>query len=282
MRIGVCLLTDLPWAVAEPYWRELDELGAAHAWTYDHLCWGELPENPWYSTVVTLAAAAVVTTKVRLGAWVFSPNYRHPVPLARDLAGLQDVSGGRVICAVGSGGEPDATVLGQEFTRGQRTRRLGEFTDLLARALTEDHVDHDGEFFTARDARNRTGVPAPPVVVAANGPRGIALATAHDGWATTAAGVGDTVEDWWAEVARLSRIVDDSLAARAGEQPARPFDRYLNLDSCPRYSLSGKEFCRDQIGRAGDLGFTDVVVHRPRPDSPYAGDPAVLVDVLTG
>lgn len=268
MRIGVCILTDLPWARAEPLWRELDELPVAHAWTYDHLSWGPLPDAPWYSTVVTLTAAAAVTTRVRLGAWVFSPNYRHPVTLARELLGLQDVSAGRVLCAVGSGGEPDATALGQELTRGQRTRRLGEFVDLLGRCLTEDHVDHDGEFYAARDARNRTEVPTPPVIVAGNGPRSIALAVRTGAWATTAGNVGETVEEWWAEVGRLSRIADD--AGGAG------IDRYLNLDSCPRLALSSREFCLDQIGRAADLGFTDVVVHYPRPEAPYAGEAATL------
>lgn len=282
MRMGVCILTDLPWATAEPMWRELDDLPVAHGWTYDHLVWGTLPDDPWYSTTVTLAAAAAVTSRIKLGAWVFSPNYRHPVTLARELAGLQDLSGGRMLCAVGSGGEPDATVLGADLSRGARTRRFAEFVDLLGRAVTEDHLDHDGEFFAARDARNVTGTPAPPVIVAGNGPRSIALAARVGAWATTGGAVGagnadpgsvdEAVDQWWAELARLSALLDD-----AGGQG---IDRYLNLDSCPRYSLSSKEFCLDQVGRAAELGFTDVIVSRPRPTPPYQGDVATLHEVL--
>ncbi|WP_432560090.1 LLM class flavin-dependent oxidoreductase [Granulicoccus sp. GXG6511] len=272
MRVGVCVLTDLPWAEAAPVWREIEQLGFDHAWTYDHLMWGPLRDHAWYSTVVTLAGAATVTSQIPLGYWVTSPNFRHPTAFARELVGLQDLSGGRILCGVGSGGEPDAQVLGAELSRGERTRRLREFLDVLGRSLAEDHVDHDGEFYRVVDYRNVAGVEATPpkMIVAATGPKAIALAVEHGAWATTGLG-GETVDEWWANLAKLSRMVDD--AGGAG------IERYLYLDSAPRFSLDSAEFFLDQLGRAEELGFTDVVTTWPRGSWPYEGDPAVVAEV---
>lgn len=272
MRVGVCILTDLPWAEAAPAWREVERLGFDHAWTYDHLTWDPLRDHRWYSTVVTLAGAATVTETIPLGYWVASPNFRHPVAFARELIGLQDLSGDRILCGIGSGGEPDAWVLGETFDRGQRTRRFREFVEVLDRALAEDHLDHEGEFYSVRDARNVAGpeVATPPLIIAATGPKAIKLAVEHGAWATTGGG-GETLDDWWNRLTTLSAMVDD-----AGGQG---IDRYLYLDSAPQFSLTSADFCADQIGRAQDLGFTDVVTTWPRPGQPYQGDPAVLVEV---
>ncbi|MDO5498205.1 MAG: LLM class flavin-dependent oxidoreductase [Propionibacteriaceae bacterium] len=272
MRVGVCILTDLPWAEAGPAWREVERLGFHHAWTYDHLTWDPLNDHAWYSTVVTMAAAAVVTERIPLGYWVASPNFRHPLTFARELVGLQDTSGGRILCGVGSGGEPDAHVLGEALTRGQRTRRLREFLDVLERGLSEDHVHHDGEFYRAVDYRNVAGLglTPPPLIVAATGPKAIELAVERGAWATTGLG-GQTLADWWRNVGTLSQRVTDA----GGEG----IDRYLYLDSAPQFSLTSAEFCLDQIGRAQELGFTDVVTTWPRAGWPYAGDPEVLAEV---
>ena len=56
-------------------------------------------------------------------------------------------------------------------------------------------------------------------------------------------------------------------------------DRYLNLDSAPVYSLSSVECFRDAVGRAAELGFTDVVVHWPRHDGSYAGSESVVEQI---
>ena len=71
----------------------------------------------------------------------------------------------------------------------------------------------------------------------------------------------------------------DATLAAAGRDPG--LDRYLSLDSAPVFSLRSAEFFADQVGRAADLGFTDVVTHWPRASSWYAGDEAVLADVAT-
>src|SRR6478735_6709259 len=104
MRVGVIIVPEHPWAQARAEWQSLEERGFAHAWIYDHLAWRTLADGPWYATIPTLTAAAMVTERIALGTWVTSPNFRHPVTLAKELMTLDDISGGRVLAAIGAGG----------------------------------------------------------------------------------------------------------------------------------------------------------------------------------
>ncbi|MGA8977758.1 MAG: LLM class flavin-dependent oxidoreductase, partial [Pedococcus sp.] len=53
-------------------------------------------------------------------------------------------------------------------------------------------------------------------------------------------------------------------------------DRYLSLDGSPQFSLESVGVFEDMVGRAGELGFSDVVTHWPRAEGPYAGSEGVL------
>jgi len=155
MRFGLTILPEHRWSEAAPMWRRAQELGFDHAWTYDHLVWGGLPDSPWFGTVPTLTAAAMVTSTIRLGTFVTSPNYRHPVTFMRDLLALDDISGGRFICGIGAGGDIDSGILGEPpLTPRERFERLAEFTGLLDRLLTQDHVSHRGTHFSADPVRH--------------------------------------------------------------------------------------------------------------------------------
>ncbi len=283
MRFGLTILPEHRWADAAPMWRRAEELGFDHAWTYDHLVWGGLPDSPWYGTTPTLTAAAMVTSRIRLGTFVTSPNYRHPVTFMRDLLALDDISGGRLICGIGAGGDVDNALLGGGLlTPRQRVDRLHEFTMLLDRLLTTDHVTHEGTYFSAVDARTLPGPvqrPRIPFVVAANGPRSLRIAVELGaGWMTTGPEV-ETMEKWWTALATLGGRLDETLG-KAGRDPST-FGRYLNLDSSPRFSLSSVGTFEEMVGRAGELGFTDLITHWPRPDGPYAGNVGVLETVAS-
>jgi alkanesulfonate monooxygenase SsuD/methylene tetrahydromethanopterin reductase-like flavin-dependent oxidoreductase (luciferase family) len=281
MRFGITILPEHRWADAEPLWRRSEELGFDHAWTYDHLTWGGLPDSPWYGTVSTLTAAAMVTERIRLGTFVTSPNYRHPVTFLRDLLSLEDISGGRILCGIGTGGDIDSRILGGEpLTPRQRVDRLEEFTGLLDRLLTGDHVTVDGTYFSAVDARTLPGPvqqPRTPFIMAANGPRSLRLAARYGaGWVTTGPKV-DTLEEWWTALKGLSARLDDALAAQGRDRAA--FERHLNLDSSPVFSLTDADVFEEMTGRADELGFTDVITHWPRPQDPYAGTVGTLEQV---
>lgn len=286
VRVGVVVLPQQRWSEAAARWRAVEEMGFDHAWTYDHLAWQSLADEPWFATVPTLTAAATVTERIALGTWVASPNYRHPVPFAKEVMSLDDISGGRFVLGVGAGGTGwDARVLGQsELTPRERVERLEEFVSLLDLLLTQPSTSWRGRWFEAVEARmvpGPLGSRRPPFVVAANGPRAMTVAaTLGDGWATTGATpLDDGQEAWWQGLERLCRRFDEALEA-AG-RAAGSVRRYLNLDSGAVFSLTSAEAFADALGRAAELGFTDVVTHWPRPEGVYAGDDAVLEQVAS-
>jgi alkanesulfonate monooxygenase SsuD/methylene tetrahydromethanopterin reductase-like flavin-dependent oxidoreductase (luciferase family) len=286
MRIGIVLLPQDRWSEASRRWRRAEEYGFDHAWTYDHLAWQSLVDEPWLATVPLLAAAAGVTERIPLGTWVSHPNYRHPVPFAKDVMGLDDVSGGRLLLGLGAGGTGwDADVLGESLTTRQRTDRFVEFVDLMDRLLTRPVTDWSGEFYTAVGARMHPGCvqqPRVPFVVAANGPRAMAVAARHgQGWATYGRAVDDDTlspaqaqERWWELLAGTVDRFEEVLAAAGRESGT--IDRYLNIDAAPVFSLVSLEAFTEGVERAAALGFTDVVVHWPRAEGVYAGTEDVL------
>ncbi|MDY7557101.1 hypothetical protein [Cryobacterium sp. 10C3] len=85
---------------------------------------------------------------------------------------------------------------------------------------------------------------------------------------------GATGDAWWTKVAALAERLDDAADA-VGRDP-RSIDRYLNLDSGGGYSLQSVGAFDDAVGRAEELGFTDVISHWPRASGIYAGSEDVL------
>ena len=111
---------------------------------------------------------------------------------------------------------------------GARVQRLEEFVQLLDLLLTQPVTTWRGEWFSAVEARMVPGSvqrPRMPFVVAANGPKGIAVAARRgDAWATTGAPASsdgaDGQDAWWRGVAGLVARFEDA-AAEAGRDPAR-------------------------------------------------------------
>jgi alkanesulfonate monooxygenase SsuD/methylene tetrahydromethanopterin reductase-like flavin-dependent oxidoreductase (luciferase family) len=280
------ILPEDRWWAAEPKWRAAEEYGFDHAWTYDHLGWRTLVDGPWFSAVPTLTAAAMVTSRIRLGTFVASPVFRHPVPFARELITLDDMSDGRFILGVGAGVDAssyDGQVLGEpELTAKERADRFFEFVEALDGLLTTDKYDHKGAYYAAVGARNVPGPvqrPRLPFVIAANGPRTLRLAARYGtGWSTTGL-KNKTVDEWWNGVAGLAKRFEETLA-EVGRDPST-INRYVNIDASPVFSLSSVEAFADAAGRAGELGFTDIVTHWPRSGSPYEGRETVL-EVVAG
>jgi alkanesulfonate monooxygenase SsuD/methylene tetrahydromethanopterin reductase-like flavin-dependent oxidoreductase (luciferase family) len=277
MRVGIIILPDQRWSEASRRWRLAEEYGFDSAWTYDHLGWRDLVDGPWFDAVPVLTAAALVTSRIRLGTMVASPNFRHPVHFAREVTALDDIAGGRLTIGLGAGGLGyDASVLGLPAPSiRERVDRFIEFVTLLDGLLRTGQADFAGDHYRAVDARSIPGCvqqPRAPFVVAANGPRSMRLAARYgQGWVTT----GERTDDlsaWWRSVAEFTKRFDE-VAGTAN------IDRVLSLDAAPVFSLSSADFFADAAGRAVDLGFTDIVTHWPRESSWYAGSEAVLETV---
>lgn len=282
MRIGVVILPEYRWWVAEPKWRSAEEYGFHHAWTYDHIGWRSLVDGPWFGAVPTLTAAAGATSRIRLGMMVASPNFRHPVPFARELLALDDISDGRFTLGVGAGGPGyDTEVMGAGALPGkQRFDRFVEFTECLDQLLSGKQVDYSGEYFSAVAARGAPGCvqrPRVPFVLAANGPKALRFASGSgDHWVTTG-GQAEDVESWWRLVRDAAARFDDALAER--DVDPRSVRRFLQTDACPVTSFESVNFFADQLGRANEAGFTDMLAPWPREDGVYAARETVLEQV---
>jgi len=287
MKFGVVILADQRWQQAARRWRLAEDYGFDHAWTYDHLGWRSLVDGPWFDAVPTLAAAAAVTSQIRLGTLVASPNFRHPVSFMRQLTALDDISGGRIVLGLGAGAGGasfDNRVLGApELSPRERVDRYTEFAELLDLLLRNDHVTWAGRYYTSVDARSLPGCvqrPRIPFVMAADGPRSIALAARlGEGWVTTGSRA-DGAAGWWQVVGDSIGRFRDALGAAGRDASGVP--AYLSLDASGVYALSSPDCFTDAVGRAGELGFSDVVTHWPRPDGPYAGRESVLEAVAAG
>jgi alkanesulfonate monooxygenase SsuD/methylene tetrahydromethanopterin reductase-like flavin-dependent oxidoreductase (luciferase family) len=111
VRVGVLILPEQRWELAAERWRRAEALGFDHAWTYDHVVWDCLADSPWFGAVPTLAAAGLVTERIRLETLVASPNFCHPVPFARELMTLDDMTGGRLTVEIGAGSRGSDSLL---------------------------------------------------------------------------------------------------------------------------------------------------------------------------
>ncbi|SEO46979.1 LLM class flavin-dependent oxidoreductase [Trujillonella endophytica] len=265
--------------------RAVEAAGVRTAWTYDHLRWPLLADAPWYGAVPLLAAAAVVTERVRLGTLVASPNFRHPVPFAKELMTLDQLSGGRLEVGVGVGTEgPDARVLGEPpRSRAGRADRFAEWLSLLDRLLTDPVTTARGTEYSAVEAATIPGCaqrPRLPLTVAAAGPRALRLAARHGAsWVTYGPFGADVApEEWFSAVAEQSGRLGDVLAEE-GRAPSA-LRRIVLVGLELAWPYESRERYRDTLGRLADAGIDEVAVHWPRPDDGRGVPAAALPDVL--
>jgi alkanesulfonate monooxygenase SsuD/methylene tetrahydromethanopterin reductase-like flavin-dependent oxidoreductase (luciferase family) len=283
MRAGIVILPVERWNRAAASWRWADEVGFDSAWTYDHLSWRGFRERTWFGAMTTLTAAAAVTERIRLGTMVASPNFRHPVTLAKDVMGVDDVSGGRFTLGMGAGGIGfDAGVLGQApWSPRERADRFAEFVELTDRLLSAEATTYEGTHYSAHEARMiPRGVQTPrvPFAIAATGPRGMRLVAEHaQAWVTYGDPKGPDAmppEDCPNVIAeQLARLGD--ACARVGRDVGL-LDRILITGSTRERPLDSVDAFVDFAGRYARVGVTELLVHKPIPDSPFASDPAVF------
>lgn len=280
MRIGIVIPPDRWWPEQRRRWQAAEAYGFAHAWTLDRLHGpAGRPDGPWLSAVPTLACAAGWTERIRLGTLVSTPAARHPVPFARDLVTLDDVSGGRLVLGLGAGDGGDEQMLGERSPTGpDRDERFAEFVDLLDALLTaQGSTTHHGRWFTSEGAALQPGCvqwPRVPFVVGANEPTSLAVAARHgQGWVTA----GGIDGEWWDGVRERADRLDQALAAQ--DRPREEVDRYLDVDTRgPVRGLSSVDAFEDLRGRAGEAGYTDLLVHWPPDDDTTVLD-AVAADL---
>jgi alkanesulfonate monooxygenase SsuD/methylene tetrahydromethanopterin reductase-like flavin-dependent oxidoreductase (luciferase family) len=184
MRYGIEVVPVGPFSDPRAVVR-LGQAAEAAGWdalsTWDHLLFPFGAGDPW----VSLAAVAAVTERLRLVTAVAALPRYPPQLLARTVAALDQLSGGRVTLGVGLGIEPDVTPFGGPSDPRVRAGMLDEGLELLEALLTGDEVTHRGAHHTAEGVRLLpTPVQQPRVPVWIGGSSGAALGRAArwDGW----------------------------------------------------------------------------------------------------
>jgi len=178
-----------------------DEAGMHSGWVADHIVFpagetdtvtpttatGKYPrpyDEPTLESWTSLAYVAGATKRLGLGVGICVLPYRNPVILAKVIATLDILSGGRVLCGVGLGWlEEEFEALQVPFER--RRARLVEGIDLMRRCWESSPVEYHGEEFRIEDPVHFVPRPTRPVPLIMGGHSEPALrraATIADGW----------------------------------------------------------------------------------------------------
>lgn len=133
---------------------EAESIGWDGFFTWDHLV------HPWpdagrtADATVVLAAVALATERVRFGPMVIPLARRRPAKFAREMATLDQLSGGRLIVSVGLGDAPqEFDNLGESGDYRTRAEMLDEALDVVTGLWSGEPIDHEGRFYVARDVR---------------------------------------------------------------------------------------------------------------------------------
>ncbi len=150
--IGLSIGGSVPQGVPSPATlleaaRHAEAAGYDAIWSGDHV----MMYTPILDCVTLLSAVAAVTTRVRLGTAVYLVPLRHPTVTAKTFAGLDYISGGRLIFGVGVGGEfaKEFEAVGVPVT--ERGARTDEGLEIIRRLWSEPRVTFDGRFHRFAD-----------------------------------------------------------------------------------------------------------------------------------
>src|SRR3984893_13627374 len=167
---------------------QAEQLGFADVWVSEHIIVPrDAPYPPsaiFWDPVLTLTWAAACTQRVGLGTSVLVLPMRHPLPLAKELATLQNLSGGRLILGAGVGWlEAEFDALG--VTVRARGRRMDEGIEMMRAVWREDPVSFPARWIPAEiDHMRMMPKPEKPIPIWIGGTSEPALKRAArlDGW----------------------------------------------------------------------------------------------------
>ncbi len=288
MQIGCHLPTQGPVATREAlvtFAREAERRAVASLWVSDHVVFprastgsypgGRFPHPPdkaYLEPVTVLAAAAVSTTRPRLGASVFILGHRHPVVMAKMLTSIDALSEGRLICGVGVGWwKEELELLGAPFSK--RGRQADEILRLFKELWSAENPSFEGEFFRVRDigfAPKPVQRPHPPIWVGGDSPGAFRRVVAlGDGWHATS----KTPEE-------LGRALDRlRAAAEAARRPWESIALSLRLPVRDELLARGAQAVVDLLAAYKRLGLSHLVIDFRRDD---LGRMLEILELITG
>ncbi|MDH3684915.1 MAG: TIGR03619 family F420-dependent LLM class oxidoreductase [Myxococcales bacterium] len=183
-RVGLVLRNMGPQSTAETLAagaRAAEAAGIDDLWVTDHLAIppddAEGSGGRYLDPLATLAWLAGCTERIGLGTGVLNLPYRPPLPTAKAVATVQELSGGRLRLGIGVGWmRPEFRALGVD--RGRRGALTDEMLAFLGECFAADEVTANGQTFLFKPRP-----PRPPIFVGGAPPHALARAARHgDGW----------------------------------------------------------------------------------------------------
>jgi probable F420-dependent oxidoreductase len=183
-------------------------------------------ELPFADPVAVMAAIAGATSTIKFGTRVLIATYRHPVVLAKELATIDFIAGGRMLLGVGAGWmaeEFDAV----DVPMADRFARMDEHIEVM-RNCWKGIASHSGRFYSHVEAGfGPTPAQPIPVIIGGHGDAALRRAARYgDGWAVSAPGDALLAEGFDAVASRLTRLRE--LCDLEG----RDFDSLLLVSQC--------------------------------------------------
>ncbi len=256
-----------------------EALGFDSIWATDHIAF----QNPILEAVVALSAMAGWTERITLGTGILLLPLRHPSLVAKQVASLDFLSGGRVILGIGVGGEGAKDFDAVQVPRSERGARCDEGIEVLRTLWTQQPASHRGRFYEFEEVRMEpppVQPGGPPLWVGGRSKAALRrVAERCDGWLSYFASPDRFRRDW-ATVGELAdaagrdpaaltaaftgAIAMDPDTAKATDRLAAHLSKRYGMDfeadRVRSLAIAGTPAaCRDRVGEYVDAGATSFV-----------------------
>ena len=224
------------------------------------------PHSPFLDTIATLAFIAAKTEKIKIGSGIILLAQRDPIVLAKELAGIDVLSKGRLLFGLGVGYvEGEFEALGIPYA--ERGPRVTEHIEVIRTLWTQDQPAFDGQFTSFSGIQSRplpVQKPHPPILVGGMSPPALRRAVAQgNGWY-------GFFQDVDATAAQLRNL----------EETAKQVDRPTALGKLEISITPPGPVDADTARRFEDLGVDRLVVMRGFEDMANAGSQDAVIRFL--
>jgi probable F420-dependent oxidoreductase len=215
--------------------QNVEAAGFDSLWTQEQL----LGRDPSLEPLTSLAYAAALTSRVRLGTGTVVAPLRDPILLAKTAATIDVMSGGRLILGL-SIGEVPSIYRAVGVSMSERGRRIDEIVEILKALWSDELADHEGRFWSFNDVQMEPKPEQDPhPEVWFGGHSRVALkrvAAVGSGW--IGAG-GSTIEDFGVRVGWLAEELEAAGRTRSEVTVAKKL--YVAVNQDPSVAQAGLE-----------------------------------------
>jgi probable F420-dependent oxidoreductase len=236
--------------------RTAEDAGFESLWTGEHVVVVDPqvppspipPETPMVDTIATLAFAAAATERIKLGSGIILLAQRNPVVLAKELAGIDVLSNGRLLFGIGVGYvKQEFDVIGVPYE--ERGARVSEHIEAIRALWTQDKPEFEGQFTQISGVQSNPRPiqqPHPPFVIGGMSPPAFRRAVAQ----------GDEWYGFFQDLDATANCIEGLReAAKRVERPASLGELDISITPPGAVDL-------DMVKRYEDLGVSRLVLMR--------------------